>query len=165
MPGERGCELDTALIFLLFQNSGSRIIKYDPKVPLVFAGKLAQHQVAGLRAGLPIDMARGIAWGVLANPVEIMAPSGNKGFELADDHRQSFHEILRLLDRWQDDNFTLQWDHSSLPEKREWKARRDSELSLLIGAAPFETQIHIFKSLLSWAEPRKVKRTSQDRVC
>src|SRR5437762_13278032 len=86
---------------------------------------------------------------VFANAVEVIATPARVTFKFAADQWKHFKKFVGRLDRWIDDDFTLQRDVPSLGQEGKGKSRRQAKALFLVAAALFKVQCQFGRKLAS----------------
>src|SRR3954453_14571189 len=118
MPYEKGAALDRAFEPLMVPPRDAAVqINLDCR--LLFAGKLAHLETAGMRGALPIHQPGAVSGFVGANPVKVEARSSNLGFDLTGNGFEHQPAIGLSFERRIDNRLAAQRYHRGLSQKAE----------------------------------------------
>ena len=133
-------------------------IEKDLEQPLLFARELPHLQVARVRAGLPVHVARAFERLVGAYAVEVAAPAARLRFEIAAHGGQHLLEAGLRVDGRIDQHIAAQRHVRAALDEAERKARGKLEAALAVDAAPAEADLHGFVEHRAARDHGKVKR-------
>jgi len=113
---------------------GAVRIEDQKNAVIVFAGEFANHEGAGARRSLPVDVANAVGGQIVAQSVEILTAALGGAFDGALNAGKKFEKFRGRFDGGIDEGFTEEIEAAGLLEKAKREARHDAKGFLAVSA-------------------------------